>query len=297
MSANPAFERLLKRDRAVTVAALALLCTLTWVYIAAGAGLGMPAWDMTTLALLPHQAGAQPMPGMEMPFMDMDMDIAMSGEAWDPAQWALVIGMWWAMMVAMMTPSAAPTILLYARVLRHAAAAGGPLANDIPTARARTGLFAAGYFLAWLAFSVVAATLQQVLQQTGVLSSMTMGSRIGWLSGTVLVVAGLYQLSPWKNACLSRCRAPAAFLARHWRPGATGALRLGLLHGAWCVGCCWMLMALLFVGGVMNLVWIVALSVLVLAEKHLPGGRWLGLGAGIVLVAWGLVVLLAVLPA
>lgn len=289
MSANPAFERLLKRDRAVTVAALAMLCALTWIYVAAGAGLGMPAWDMTTLALLPHQTGAEPMPGTEMPGMDMDM--ATSGEAWEPAQWALVIGMWWAMMVAMMTPSAAPTILLYARVHRHAVASAGLLA------RPPTGMFAAGYFLAWLVFSVAAAVVQQVLQQTGILSSTSLGSRIGWLSGTVLVVAGLYQLTPLKNTCLSHCRTPAAFLARHWRPGAAGALRLGLLHGAYCIGCCWMLMALLFVGGVMNLVWIAALSVLVLAEKHLPGGRWLGSGAGIVLVAWGLVVLLAVLLA
>ena len=288
MSANPAFERLLRRDRAVTVAALALLCALTWAYIAIGAGLGMPAWDMTTLALLPHQAGAHPA-GMPMAGMDM----APPEAGWGPAHWALVVGMWWAMMVAMMTPAAAPTILLYARVLRHAAAAGGPLANDIPTARARTGLFAGGYFLAWLGFSVVAATLQQALQQTGAMSA-TMGSRVGWLSGAVLVAAGLYQLSPWKNACLSRCRAPAGFLARHWRPGATGALRLGLLHGAWCIGCCWMLMALLFVGGVMNLAWIAALTLLVLAEKYLPGGRGLGRAAGVVLVGWGLVVLVVV---
>lgn len=282
MSANPAFERLLKRDRAVVLAALAMLCALTWVYIVVGAGLGMPAWDMTTLTLLPHEAGTGPMPGMEMP-----------GEAWEPAQWVLVTGMWWAMMVAMMTPSAAPTILLHARVHRHAVASGHPLASGVLTARAPTGAFAAGYFLAWLAFSVAAAALQQALQQAGILSSMTMGSRIGWLSGTVLVIAGLYQLTPLKNACLSHCRTPAAFLAHHWRPGAAGALRLGLLHGAYCVGCCWVLMALLFVGGVMNLAWIATLSVLVLAEKHLPGGRWLGRGAGIVLVAWGLVVLLS----
>ena len=101
---------------------------------------------------------------------------------------------------------------------------------------------------------------------------MMMGSQSRWLSGAVLIAAGLYQLSPLKNVCLSHCRAPASFLSRHWRPHALGALRLGAMHGAYCVGCCWMLMALLFVGGVMNLVWIAALAVLVLVEKVMPPG-------------------------
>ena len=107
----------------------------------------------------------------------------------------------------------------------------------------------------------------QVLQNAGILSAMMMGSQVRWVSGTTLVVAGLYQLSPLKNACLAHCRAPAEFLSRHWRPGALGAFRLGVVHGEYCLGCCWMLMALLFVGGVMNLAWIAALSLLVLAES------------------------------
>jgi predicted metal-binding membrane protein len=145
--------------------------------------------------------------------------------------------------------------------------------------------------LVWLGFSV--AALRWALERAGLVSPMLMGSQSRWLSSAVLIATGLYQLSPLKRACLSHCRAPASFLARHWRPHVCGALRLGALHGGFCVGCCWMLMALLFVGGVMNLVWIAALSVLVLVEKVLPAGRWVGRAAGAALTAWGIATLLA----
>ena len=125
------------------------------------------------------------------------------------------------------------------------------------------------------------------------MSSDLMGSASRGLSAAVLLAAGLYQLSPLKSLCLSQCRAPAGFLSRHWRPGPAGALRLGLLHGAFCVGCCWVLMALLFVVGVMNLAWIAALALLVMAEKLLPGGPWVARGAGALLIAWGLATLVA----
>jgi predicted metal-binding membrane protein len=279
MSPLSALERLARHDSAITIAGLLTLCALAWLYIAAGAGLGMSAWEMTTQALAPqpHAGGTTAaMPGM---------GAAAAGASWSPADWGLMIGMWWVMMVAMMTPSATPAILLYARVHRHARAPDG----ERP-ALAPTGLFAAGYFLAWLGFSIAAAALHHALDQAGILST-TMGSQVRWISATVLVVTGAYQLSPLKHACLAHCRAPASFIARHWRPHALGALRLGLMHGAYCVGCCWMLMALLFVGGVMNLAWIAALSLLVLAEKVAPMGRWVGRGAGLVLIAWGLLVL------
>jgi len=275
MSAASGLERLLKRDVAITVVGLAVLCALTWAYIVAGAGLGMSAWDMTTLTLLPHTAG---------PSMDMG---PMTPMTWGPGDWALMVGMWWTMMIAMMTPGAAPTILLYARVHRHALAMGAA-----PKARPATGMFVAGYFLVWLGFSIAAAVLHQILQRVGIVSAITMGVQVGWVSGAALILTGLYQLSPLKHACLSHCRSPAAFLSRHWRPGALGTLRLGVMHGAYCVGCCWMLMALLFVGGVMNLAWIAALSLLVLAEKLLPAGRWVERGAGIVLIVWGAAILL-----
>lgn len=205
---------------------------------------------------------------------------------------APLVGMWWLMMVAMMAPAATPVVLLYARVQRHALAGPGAIpAAAGPGLPVSVAAFALGYATAWLGFSVAAAAAQLLLHQSRLLSPATMGSGYAWLSAALLVSAGLYQLSPLKGACLAQCRAPAVFLTRHWRPGATGAFRLGLLHGAYCVGCCWLLMALLFVGGVMNPWWIVALALAVLAEKYLPGGRWLGQAAGVVLVAWGVALL------
>lgn len=272
----PTFERLLARDRALTVAALVTLCVLAWIYIATGAGLGMSAREMTSVALFPHEA-SHLMGGMD----GGGMGAAMEGSK---PTWLLSIGMWWAMMIAMMAPSATPAILLYARVHRHSVATG-----EGQRALAPTAPFAAGYLLVWLGFSVAAAALYFALEAGGIVSAM--GSRSRWLSAAVLIAAGIYQFSPLKTACLSHCRSPAEFLSRHWRPGASGALRLGLLHGAYCVGCCWVLMALLFVGGAMNLVWIAALTTLVLLEKLVRGGPWIGRGVGAVLVMWGVATL------
>jgi predicted metal-binding membrane protein len=295
MADTPALDALLRRDRAITIAGLAVLCVLAWLYLLSGAGLGMSIWEMTTASLFPHTRAAapEPMAMPDMPGMDMGMDMAgmapmtETPAPWTVSAWALAIAMWWVMMIAMMTPSAAPAILLYAQVHRHAVAQG-----QIETKVAPTGAFAAGYLFVWLAFSVAATCLYWLADQSGLVSAGTMGSQSRWLSAGVLIAAGLYQLSPLKNVCLAHCRAPSQFLSEHWRPGATGAFRLGVLHGAYCVGCCWMLMALLFVGGVMNLIWIAAIAVLVLIEKVAPAGQWLGRGAGLVLVAWGVATLM-----
>ena len=277
--------RLLRRERAITAAWLAALCALAWLYVATGAGLGHSAWDMTTLSLFPHKAAA-PMAGMSMPGMDMPA-MARPAADWSPARWALVVAMWWTMMLAMMTPSAAPTVLLYARVNRHA------LGQGRAEGLAPTAAFLAGYLTVWLGFSLAAAALQWALERTGLISASTLGSQSRWLSAAILIGAGLYQLSPLRKACLDHCRSPAAFLSRHWRPGTAGAVRLGGLHGAYCVGCCWLLMALLFVGGLMNLAWIGALTLLVMAEKLVAGGRWAARAGAIVLLAWGAATLAA----
>jgi predicted metal-binding membrane protein len=190
---------------------------------------------------------------------------------------AALLLMWWVMMAAMMLPAATPAILLYARVRQMRGGDGNV---------AQTSIFLAGYAAVWLLFSLVAARLQQLV--TG--ASMALDHPAA--EAGVLVAAGLYQLSPLKSACLRQCRAPAQFISKHWRPGTFGAVRLGVLHGAYCVGCCWMLMALLFVGGVMNLLWIVALTALVTVEKLAPHGRWIGRSAGVALIAWGAALLL-----
>jgi predicted metal-binding membrane protein len=144
----------------------------------------------------------------------------------------------------------------------------------------------AGYALLWLIFSVAAAAVQRLV--TG--PAMTMEAERAMAAA--LIAAGAYQLSPLKSACLAQCRSPAQFLSRHWRRGVAGAVRLGILHGAYCIGCCWALMALLFVGGVMNIGWIVVLSLIVAVEKLAPGGPWIGRAAGAALIAWGVALLL-----
>jgi predicted metal-binding membrane protein len=280
-------ERLLRRDRVITLIGLALLCVLAWVYTVSGAGMGMSAWQMTTFSLFPHGEMAPPiggapdaMPRMDMPGVAPVTPAGASG--WGASTILLVVTMWWVMMIAMMSPSAAPTILLYARAYRHAVAQG-----QVNTQFAPTGAFAAGYLLVWLAFSVAAAAVQWLLVQTSLVSEIMMASQSRWLGGGLLIMAGLYQLSPLKGLCLEHCRSPTEFLTKNWRPGASGAVRLGILHGGYCVGCCWALMALLFVGGVMNLIWIAALSVVVLAEKIAPSGPWLWRGLGVALLLWG----------
>lgn len=285
-----ALERLLRRDRVIAIAGVAVLSVLAWLYILGGAGLGMPA--MSAFELFPHQRAAADMssmpdmPGMDMTGMDMSgMDMSASAPAapWSLSLWTLMIAMWWVMMIAMMSPAAAPAVLLYARVHRHAAQG---------SALAPTGPFALGYLSVWMAFSVIATALTWLLAQTDMFAAATMGSQSRWLSGGVLIAAGLYQFSPLKDLCLSHCRSPAEFLTRHWRPGAAGAFRLGVLHGAYCVGCCWLLMALLFVGGVMNLIWIALLAILVLLEKNAPYGRWIARAGGLVFLTWGVATLL-----
>lgn len=263
-----AVEAILRRERGVVAAGLAALVALAWLYVWDGAGMGMSALDMTRATLFPHR------------------EADMGGEM--TATFPIVVLMWWSMMIAMMTPSAAPLVLLYARVARHHADADSRAGTTIAPA----ALLSLGYLVVWLLFSVVAATVQQLLQPGELISGMMLWSKTAALSATVLAAAGLYQLSPLKQACLRHCRAPAQFLVSHWRPGRLGALVLGMRHGAYCVGCCWLLMALLFVGGVMNLVWIVALTLFVLVEKLAPSGAMIARWSGALLLLWAAVTLI-----
>ena len=263
-------EAALRRQRTLTLTALAVLTVLAWVWLIAGAGMGMAPHASLHLFPAPPVAGMDRMDGMAGMAMPMTA-------GWSGAQLLLAIAMWWVMMVAMMLPAAAPVILLYARAMSARSDAGKPA----------VGLFLAGYLGVWGLFSLAAALLQDTLQRSGLIAPMSMDATAKWLSAAVLAGAGAYQLSPLKETCLAHCRNPAAFLSRHYRPGRLGALRMGAVHGAFCLGCCWLLMALLFVGGVMNLAWIALLSLLVAAEKLLPGGRRVGLAAGLTFIAWG----------
>jgi predicted metal-binding membrane protein len=186
--------------------------------------------------------------------------------------------MWSVMMTGMMLPSAAPTLLLYARVVR-----------TLPAKQAaqQVHAFAGGYLFAWIGFSLLATLLQLLLNHLSLLTPM-MRTGSHYFAAAMLIVAGVYQWLPFKQSCLSHCRTPARFISDHWRKGASGAVAMGLHHGLYCLGCCWALMLLLFVGGVMNLRWILAITALVLLEKLLPFGNRFGQAVGLLLVVAGL---------
>lgn len=207
---------------------------------------------------------------------------ATSGGSWDSGYWLIMASMWWIMMMAMMMPSAAPVVLLYARVYRHAQRQGRIDSPYVPTAS-----FVVGYLFAWLMFSLVATALQWGLESVGLVDAMMMWSRDTVMSGGLLVAAGTYQFLPLKQACLKHCRSPVDFVSRNWRQGWAGAASMGIKHGIYCVGCCWPIMALLFVGGIMNLVWIAGLAILVLVEKLAPEGQAIGRAAGAAMIATG----------
>jgi predicted metal-binding membrane protein len=246
---------LLRRDRAVVLAALVAVIMLAWAYLILGAGIEMDEMDM---------GGGQ---------------IMMMAPPWTFGYAVLIFLMWAIMMVAMMLPSAAPTILLVTALGRDRIA---PVA--VP--------FAFGYLLVWIGFSLAATALQFGLDRGGVLSE-TMATSSAVLAGIVLIVAGAYQWAPLKQTCLRHCRSPLAFLLGRWRQGAWGAVKNGMRHGLFCLGCCWMLMVLLFVGGLMNLLWVGALALLVLIEKTLPWGGRTSRATGAALVVWGVVMLVS----
>ena len=244
---------LLRRDRLAVAAALIVATLLAWAYL---------LWLSAQMAA-DGMTGMADMPGMDMSAMAGAM--APSIRAWAPADFAFMFAMWAVMMVGMMTPSVAPMLLLYAGVGRKAAESGTPFAS--------TGWFFAGYLAVWTAFSALATLAQWALTTLALLTPM-MAASSATLGGIVLIAAGLYQWTPLKESCLRSCQAPLAFLMAHggFRDQPLGALRLGIAHGGYCLGCCFALMALLFVGGIMNVLWIAGLTILVLLEKIVPAG-------------------------
>jgi predicted metal-binding membrane protein len=194
--------------------------------------------------------------------------------------------MWVVMMVAMMLPSAMPMMLFYSTIARRQSTTSG--------FTSRVSLFAVGYLAVWSLFSVGAVVLQFLLERAALLSSMMESTSIV-LAGAILIMAGLYQWTPLKSSCLTQCQSPLDFVMANWRSGRAGAFQMGFRHGIYCVGCCWVLMLLLFVGGVMNLAWIAGLAVYVLVEKVLPG-HWISRATGVVFIVWGLATLTSITP-
>lgn len=246
-------------DRPIVAGALAGIVVLAWLYLAQMA-LHMPPSAM--------DAGAMG---------------SMHSQSWNAGYFVVTFVMWIVMMIGMMVPSAAPTILLFVALQRHRApdVRGSPYSG--------TALFMAGYLGAWTAFSLVATLAQWRLSTAGLLAPALIGARS--LGGALFVAAGLYQLTPLKNACLKHCQSPAAFLVRYWQSGTFAPLLLGARHGAYCIGCCWVLMLLLFAFGVMNLLWVAVIAIFVLIEKLAPPKPLFGKISAVMMIAAGGVLL------
>jgi predicted metal-binding membrane protein len=258
-------ERVLHRDRLVVITALIAISALAWGYLVwLAADMHMDGMQMAGFRMVP--AGVGLMAPMVMP--------------WRWFEFVLVFCMWVVMMVGMMLPSAAPMILIYARIGRQAKVQEKPFAS--------TGWFAAGYLLAWVGFSLAATGAQWAFDRTALLDAKMAGAS-NVFGGVILIATGVYQWTSLKDVCLRQCQTPFVFIQRHggFRGEVGASVLLGWRHGTYCVGCCWMLMALLFVGGVMNVFWIAAIASFVLAEKVLPIRSMIPRIAGLTFIAAG----------
>jgi predicted metal-binding membrane protein len=244
------------RDHLIVYSAMLVVCMAAWSYM------GYMAWAM-----------------QHMDVVDMWMPPRSVTRAWQLYDFWMLFFMWTVMMIAMMTPSVLPMVSMYVTVT------GGKKAKA--QAYTPTIIFLCGYLIAWILFSVVISMAQYPLHIAGLLNPM-MDSRSYFLSGIILVLAGIYQWTPWKDACLEQCRSPLHYLMTSWREGRWGAIRMGMHHGAYCVGCCWALMAVMFAVGVMNVVWMLVITFFVLAEKISPiSAKYLRIISGVALVLWG----------
>lgn len=248
-------ERIVKRDGVIITLGLAGIAAISWMYMFNMAGIMMNMDGGTRICCNPHI------------------------HAWNSLNVFLIFSMWTVMMIAMMVPSESPTVLMFAAINRERHRLRQPFVS--------TGTFLLGYLVAWTMFSAFASLTQLGLQTATLLSNaMVINSSI--LGGTLLVVTGIFQWTQLKYACLSRCRSALGFLLNEWREGITGALIMGFKRGVYCIGCCWLLMGLMFVAGVMNLLWMVIITVFVFFEKVIPGGFWISRITGLFLIVGGI---------
>ncbi len=245
------------RDHVVIASCVLLITALAWAY----------------LVSLGHQMAESSPDAMAKMGMTMHAQ-------WTIRDFFFTFVMWSVMMVGMMTPSAAPVFFLFKNMKTSR--------NDSDATMTVT-LFGLGYLIVWVGFSAIAALAQWGLHQGTWLSS-SMAVTSNWIGGAILTAAGIYQLSPTKSACLTQCQSPLGFLMGNWRDGRIGALRMGLRHGVYCVGCCWALMAILFVVGVMNLVWVAALTAFILIEKFGGSGVRVARVGGAIMIGFGILV-------
>ena len=258
MQTNPLVS-VLKNDRFIVLTALSLICVLSWLY----------------LIYLYNQM--YPM-NMDALFFAMPMT-----PQWSWTDFVLLFLMWFVMMIAMMIPSVTPLVIIFTVINRKRLQQQNPYISS--------GYLLSGYFLVWAAFSLFATLLQWWLQRVSLLNpAMVTTSKI--LGGIILIAAGIFQFTPLKNTCLHNCRSPLGFIHQHWKDGKRGAIRMGIQNGIYCLGCCWILMMLLFVSGIMNILWIAIISLFVLIEKISSSVKVISLIAGIALIAYGIIILL-----
>jgi predicted metal-binding membrane protein len=258
MTKTGSLALILKRDRFVVLMALVILCFLSWLYIIY---LYNQMYPMNMDAFL-----------FAMPMTSN----------WSWVDFVLLFLMWFVMMIAMMTPSVAPLVLIFTSINRKRRQQQNPFVSS--------GYLLSGYFLVWAAFSLFATILQWLLQHVSLLNpEMITTSKI--LGGIIFILAGVFQFTPLKNTCLNTCRSPMGFIQQYWKDGKSGALRMGIQNGIYCLGCCWILMILLFVSGIMNILWIAIISLFVLVEKVLLA-KVISFIAGLALIAYGIVILL-----
>jgi predicted metal-binding membrane protein len=257
VATNQIAEAVVKRDRNIVIAGLSAV-----IFIAAIYTINMAqSYGGMSVAMLQHQ----------------------NHTGYSNDSFLNLFTMWTVMQIAMMSPTAVPMILMHAKVERSRHPEQSPVIA--------TTLFFLGYIIVWVVFSAVFAIIQMVLQSSALLSPQ-MSSANPWLAGGILIAAGLFQFSKLKEVCLNECRSPVTYFMLEWREGNTGALLMGLKHGVHCVGCCWVLMALLFVAGVMNLLWMSLITVFVLIEKVMPKGDIFGRVGGVGMLIWGIFLIL-----
>ncbi len=252
-------EYILKRDRIIVITGLFIISILAWLYV----------------IYLYRQMEVMNMRAL---FFAMPMT-----PKWNSTDFILMFLMWLVMMIAMMTPSVAPLILLFTKVNRQRKNQQSPFVN--------TSYLFTGYFMVWAGFSLLATLLQWILQQVSWLNpDMIITNKI--LGSIILIAAGVFQFTPLKQTCLDFCKSPLEFIYKHWKEGKKGAVKMGIQNGIYCVGCCWVLMVLLFVSGVMNILWVALIALFVLIEKVFARSKWISFSAGTLLITYGVLAIL-----
>lgn len=273
MLEKPKLSTVLEKDNLIVYLSIFLIVIITGLYTIFGIGMPMSAIEMTKMSGIFSMSSSMEM-NMNMGSNNMDMK-----NRWSISMAISMFLMWWLMMIAMMTPSAAPTLLLFHNLKK--------IGSEGKKALSYTYLFLFGYLIIWAIFSLIACIIHKFFDTSSITDAAMMQLKSVQFSGILLITAGVYQFTPLKNACLEKCRTPIDFLSSNNRKGAKGSFIMGAHHGLFCLGCCWALMALLFVGGVMNLFWITGLALYVLIEKIIIKAGWLDKIMGLILIFFG----------